>query len=429
MMFTELRQQVAPLADTTSQLQNEVKELRQELKLLKPNLQTRPDRVEAKSNNINDTILTEIKHLREESNAQYTVLNKQIYSLASKPNNGRPLLEQENTNPKQNFIHRTLEKTEEDLPRRGITRDMNRNSESTEHNAKQPGPLSYAQPGKGGKEHEKSSSQHNSLSTNRMLGKPREDRQSRRADGNENRNSESSTEFTVKQSNSQTNPQSEKTASKKFTTRKCLIVHDPYFSNFDQSKFSKWFDITTAGFESLKHVVTSKSLPSKIKSINPEVLFLHVGQADLLDKESGEKVLQEFKNFIQNIVTHTPVKLCISHIIPTGYIPQVDSVIKQVNRQLSEHISSLREDTELKKRIFSCNNDSLSSCIAQSVGKHGMELSLNERGLRKLWLNLKDGLNRALNLNLNRTKNVRRGPKIYKFKESDKSHRNHTDYE
>ena len=232
-MFTELRQQVAPLADTTSQLQNEVKELRQELKLLKPNLQTRPDRVEAKSNNINDTILTEIKHLREESNAQYTVLNKQIYSLASKPNNGRPLLEQENTNPKQNFIHRTLEKTEEDLPRRGITRDMNRNSESTEHNAKQPGPLSYAQPEKGGKEHEKSSSQHNSLSTNRMLGKPREDRQSRRADGNENRNSESSTEFTVKQSNSQTNPQSEKTASKKFTTRKCLIVHDPYFSNFD----------------------------------------------------------------------------------------------------------------------------------------------------------------------------------------------------
>ena len=176
-------------------------------------------------------------------------------------------------------------------------------------------------------------------------------------------------------------------------------------------------------------MVTSKSLPSKIKSINPEVLFLHVGQADLLDKESGEKVLQEFKNFIQNIVTHTPVKLCISQIIPTGYIPQVDSVIKQVNRQLSEHISSLREDTELKKRIFSCNNDSLSSCIAQSVGKHGMELSLNERGLRKLWLNLKDGLNRALNLNLNRTKNVRRGPKIYKFKESDKSHRNHIDYE
>ena len=436
-MFTELRQQVAPLADTTSQLQNEVKELKQELKLLKPNLQTRQDRVEAKSNNNNDAILSEIKHLREESNAQYTVLNKHIYSLAL--NNGRPPLEmctktgalpsshptnaaadqgekeQENIKPN--------EKSEEDPPNRRFTNDRNRNNKSTEHKVRQHDAASNAPPGKGGKEQERTSSQQNSSSTNRTLGKSGEDHPSWRANGNKNRNSES-TESTVEQPNSNTCPQAKKTGSKKFTTRKCLIVHDPYFSNFDHNKFSKWFDITTAGFESLKHVTTSKSLPSKIKSINPEVLFLHVGQADLLDKESGEKVLQEFKKLIQKIVTHTPVKLCVSQIIPTGHIPQVDSVIKQVNRQLSEHISSLREDTELKKRIFSCNNDSLSSCIAQSIGKHGMELSLNERGLRKLWLNLKDGLNRALNLN--RPKNNRRSPNIYK--ESSKSYRSHNDY-
>ena len=147
-------------------------------------------------------------------------------------------------------------------------------------------------------------------------------------------------------------------------------------------------------------MVTSKTLPSKVKAINPEVVFLHVGQADLLDKESGNKVLQEFKKLIKNILTHTPVKLCVSQMIPTGKIPQVDSVIKQVNKELSNHISKLRtEDTELRKRVFTCNNDSLGSCITQSVGKHGIELSLNDRGQRKLWLNLRDGLNRSLSLN------------------------------
>jgi len=130
------------------------------------------------------------------------------------------------------------------------------------------------------------------------------------------------------------------------------------------------------------------------------VVFLHVGQADLLNRESGEKVLNALKKLIQNLLKHTPVKLCVSQIIPTGSIPQVDSVIKQVNQELSNHITKLRsEDTELKKRVFTSNNDSLGSYMTHSIGKHGKVLSLNERGQRKLWLHLRDGLNRSLGLN------------------------------
>ncbi|KAL5262983.1 hypothetical protein ACHWQZ_G008408 [Mnemiopsis leidyi] len=41
----------------------------------------------------------------------------------------------------------------------------------------------------------------------------------------------------------------------------------------------------------------------------------------------------------------------------------------------------------------------MGSYMTHSIGKHGKVLSLNERGQRKLWLHLRDGLNRSLGLN------------------------------
>ena len=60
----------------------------------------------------------------------------------------------------------------------------------------------------------------------------------------------------------------------KFDTRKCVVIHDPYFDKFDKNKFSKWFDITTFRYETLKAAKADKSLQSKINEVHPEVIFL-----------------------------------------------------------------------------------------------------------------------------------------------------------
>ena len=183
-----------------------------------------------------------------------------------------------------------------------------------------------------------------------------------------------------------------------FRTRKCLIIHDPYFSNFDRNKFSKWFDVELLSFKTLHDVVTSKSLPAKVKEINPEAVFLHAGQTDILNKTDGNTVLKDIKGLIKNLLDHTASKICVSLIIPVLGIPDVNSVIKQVNRELTLHISDLRKQQALKDRLFTSNNDSVSGFITRSVGSYGVELTLNKRGERKLWLHLKDGLNRSLDL-------------------------------
>ena len=411
-MFTELRQQIEPLTKTTTQLQNEVKNLKQDLALLKSSGCTisDPTMTDSKegenvinaqnSTSVDVALIAEIKKLREDNKAHFARLDKQLKSLASSNQTMTP------SSKKENARTTAIEGSH------GINSNQSKSS-NTEMSATVPQNRKenrkIDQTGQLEREIQQRPRRKKNNSTSSSPSKQNTQKNpnkvtSRGAISGESKcdNASEPTKQADEQPHFEPGRKVEygKSTSSRFATRKCLVIHDPYFRGFDESKFSRWFDVTTAGFESLKHVVTSKTLPSKVKTINPEVIFLHVGQADLLDKESGDTVLQEFKKFIKNILTHTSAKLCVSQMIPTGKIPQVDSVIKQVNKELSNHISKLRtEDTELRKRVFSCNNDSLASCITQSVGKHGIELSLNDRGQRKLWLNLRDGLNRSLSLN------------------------------
>ncbi len=156
---------------------------------------------------------------------------------------------------------------------------------------------------------------------------------------------------------------------------------------------------TTAPAPASLHAVSkSRDLAHKIVRLNPEVVFLHVGQVDALSKSAGNNVVEELNNLIKNILTNTKTKLCVSLIIPVLGLPQKASVIRQINREVAAIVSELRKSEENKTRIFTSNNDALSGYVTGSVNKHGFAISLNDRGQRKLWLLLKDGLSRALQL-------------------------------
>ena len=170
---------------------------------------------------------------------------------------------------------------------------------------------------------------------------------------------------------------------RRYRTRKCIIVHDPYFDQFDKGKFSKWYDIETMRYDTLLSAASDKSLLTKIQKICPEVVYLHVGDC--------------MRRFAQDILASTNAKLCISLIIPlSNHVPQVQSIIRQVNREIADMVSDLRKNTKGEAKIFTQNNDSLRGFIQRSTGQHGITVSLNERGQRKLWLHLKDALKRIL---------------------------------
>ena len=83
-------------------------------------------------------------------------------------------------------------------------------------------------------------------------------------------------------------------------------------------------------------------------------------------------------------------------MIPVVGYPKMNSQIRQLNTALSELISQCRSDKDYTHRAFSTNNDALSSFICRNVNKSGTALTLSEYGQIKLWLHLRDSLNRAL---------------------------------
>ena len=109
-------------------------------------------------------------------------------------------------------------------------------------------------------------------------------------------------------------------------------------------------------------------------------------------------MVADLKHMINALSVTTTAKVCTSLIIPLEVVPQVKSVIAQVNREIAKHISDLREKEGGKEKFFTQSNDSLGGLIRKSTGSHGIMVSLSDRGQRKLWLHLKDGLSRSMNI-------------------------------
>ena len=189
-------------------------------------------------------------------------------------------------------------------------------------------------------------------------------------------------------------------------TRKCMVIHDPYFKEFDKNKFSRWYDITTRQYETLLKTKKDPTLLADIQKLGPAVVFLHIGQADLLNRTPGNTVVEDMTWLIKEILSKTSAKLCVSLMIPLASIPQIKSIIRQVNREISNSITVLRSTEMGSSRVFTQNNDALGDYITQTTGSNGTVVSLNNRGQRKLWLHLKNGLSRALDLHTHQNSRI-----------------------
>ena len=180
---------------------------------------------------------------------------------------------------------------------------------------------------------------------------------------------------------------------------KCLLVHDYFMSSFNKDRFTSWFDMDTESYRTLDVIRRRGSLISKIRSFKPAVVVLHVGFGDLYDGEHIDEVITSYKKIIYDILERTSTKVCISHMIPTPELRELDQKIFEVNRAVSSFVSGLRVNGDYRERAFSTYNNNLGKHITTSISaSNNRRVTLEEHGQLKLWLSLRDSISRALGL-------------------------------
>ena len=182
----------------------------------------------------------------------------------------------------------------------------------------------------------------------------------------------------------------------RYRTHKCMIVHDPFLKDFDSGKFSKWFDVTNVQFYSLNDILSKGTLASKVKALSPEIIYLHVGFGDLINKTKGDTIVDMYKQLIYKLLETSEVKICMSLMIPVLGYPETNSKLKQINRCVSDFISQVRSQPKYWNRIFTSNNDAVGGFINRAMGSKGATVNLSEHGKKKMWIKIKDCLQRSL---------------------------------
>ncbi len=181
------------------------------------------------------------------------------------------------------------------------------------------------------------------------------------------------------------------------TSRNCMLVHDHFLNEFDSSKFTLALNIESHRVKSINEMLSKGGLISKIRKTKPEVTFIHAGLEDLYrNKATPHSLVDNYKKLVYDILESTQTKVCLSLIIPILGYPDLNKNISRVNEEVSEFVTFLRHSEEYRDRIYTSSNKRLGRFIAKITGAHGIDLIIEERGQRILWLTLKDSILRCL---------------------------------
>ena len=175
--------------------------------------------------------------------------------------------------------------------------------------------------------------------------------------------------------------------------------------------FSRAFDIETYKSATFRELIlpNSTNLQDAIKRYRPGSIVLHVGKQDIINRlrnnQSCQGAMDQFKTLIKKILMNTPSKLCVSLLIPTPSLTNLNTRIADWNKELGKFITELRKEPRFRSRIFTINHARLGEhTTTQTSEDSGIKSTLTEHGEKKLWLNLRDGLNRSTNLNPNHSR-------------------------
>ena len=179
--------------------------------------------------------------------------------------------------------------------------------------------------------------------------------------------------------------------------RKGLLIHDRELDNFDDKKFPRQFDMACYKTNKLAYLMKYlKQLDKRIDVEKPECILIHVGGNDITNSTDNQSTLRNYKDLLYHLIDKcdTSVNICISLVIPPRDNGSLANRIRYINSETWNMVSDLRyKYPELKKRLFTYNNDYISG---QKVHQHdGYSGSLTERGTSILWQHVTDGIKKG----------------------------------
>jgi hypothetical protein len=191
----------------------------------------------------------------------------------------------------------------------------------------------------------------------------------------------------------------EKSNTMSYRKKNVLLIADDAHRNFDSSRFSRTYEVKKIYYKTIEDACRNKEqVLSNIRNHRPEIVFIHLGINDVMQRD--RKPFPTFKNNLTSLIAtvfeSTDCKICVSQIIPIPGKVKLNADISFANKWIDGFISELRQrKPNVEKRLWTIRNEQLGGFIERYVNEHGEAFRLSARGQAKLWLRLRDALNRT----------------------------------
>ncbi len=128
--------------------------------------------------------------------------------------------------------------------------------------------------------------------------------------------------------------------------------------------------------------------------MRPDAVYIHLGMNDFIKKKSG--IAKYVQNISEHLLEASSAQICFSLIIESANDSNLNERIRLVNEEIHNYVSWLHtQRADARRRVFTFANNQLEDYNFYSVNGG---FKLRERGQKKLWIRLREGLRKTLRL-------------------------------
>ena len=186
-------------------------------------------------------------------------------------------------------------------------------------------------------------------------------------------------------------------ATSQYTKKKCLVIHDQSVSKFDSKLFNSRYDVWCHNSGSVFNFLKKSEINGLVAKHKPDVIFFHLGLEDLVSGTSVENVSNMLHQAMWYLV-EAPGNhcVCMSLIPPCDQYRTLNNKITDVNKEIFELVTDIRRRIHNGyARLYSVNNSLLGGRMKHVSGEG---FKLTEHGQKLMWVQLRYGFQKSLNL-------------------------------
>ena len=181
--------------------------------------------------------------------------------------------------------------------------------------------------------------------------------------------------------------------------RKVVVLHDGSYENFDQSMFANRYEVEMIRCPSLRKAASDEALLRRIRGTNAFAAVVHLGTKDIHDGRPVNNTLKDAKAIMTNLAgtMHTCMSLpIVPHSV--DHIGFVDK-LNEFNQALTNQITYWRRSPPngMRMKVYTCTKPMLTPAARVVASEPHIKI-IAAPARKKLWLKLKDAMDRMSGL-------------------------------